>query len=185
MSTDIALNELVAEELYERASACYVELLDKSSRIPKITDVMDTLSIQHPDIYPSEHRQHYLAKLHNKEFGTYLEKFRGEYQQRTLASKALAAHLGHNIGSKALAQLMDKLDDPDADIKVKDLIALAQLGFGLAEKVGEQAKAMAGDDKAKQNVFQTLVMSLPPEHAEAMTMEIIRRAQKQAMVIDA
>lgn len=179
MSTDIALNELATDELYERASSVYVQLLDAQSSPPKITQVMAKLCAECPDIYPKEHEQRFLAKLHNPEFNAYLEKYRGEYIQRQLAPKLLAAHMGHKIGAKALERLIDRLDSGE-DIKTKDLVALVQLGFGLAEKVGQEVKAVAGDTPQVNAAFQQVLVTLPPEMAEAMAVELIRRQRKVA-----
>lgn len=182
MSTDIALNELVAEELYERAAACYVDLLDKRSRPPKITEVMRVLCSEHPDVYPKEHEQHFLAKLHNPAFDAFLEKYRGEYIQRQLAPKLLAAHMGTKIGAKALEQLIDRLDSGD-EIKTKDLVALVQLGFGLAEKVGQEVSKQTGNQTQVNFVFQDLLGRVTPDMAEAMTAEMIRINRKKAAEI--
>ncbi len=183
MSTDITLNQIVAEELYERAAACYVDLLDNRSTPPKITEVMRLLCDQYPDIYPKEHEQHFLAKLHNPDFDSYLEKYRGEYIQRQLAPKLLAAHMGHKIGAKALEQLIDKLDSGE-EIKTKDLVSLVQLGFGLAEKVGQEVAKQTGNQTQVNLVFQDLLGRVTPDMAEAMTLEMIRLKRKQMDVID-
>ena len=183
MSTSLTLNEIVAEELYERASACYVEMLDKSARPPKITAVMSKLCDDFPDLYPHEHEQHYLAKLHSPAFDEYLERYRGEYIQRQLAPKLLAAHMGHKIGSKALEQLIERLDTGE-DISTKDLIALAQLGFGMAEKVGQEVKKTLGDTPQVDQSIQNIFNILSPEMAEGFAAELIRRQRKEQAVID-
>ena len=182
-STLQTLNNIVAEELFERAAQKYVELLDQVTQAPKITKVMDALCSEHPDIYPKEHKQHYLAKLHNPDFNSYLEKYRGEYIQRQLAPRLLAAHMGHRIGSKALEQLMNRLDSGD-EIATKDLIALAQLGFSFAEKVGAEVKQNLGDTPQVNAAFQQVLVTLPPELAEAMAVELIRRQRKEIVASD-
>ena len=183
MTTSIALNNIIAEELYERAAACYVDMLDKSARPPKITAVMSKLCDDFPDIYPREHEQHYLAKLHNPDFNDYLEKYRGEYIQRQLAPKLLAAHMGHKIGAKALEQLIERLDTGE-EISTKDLIALAQLGFGMAEKVGQEVKKTLGDTPQVDQSIQNIFNILSPEMAEGFAAELIRRQRKEQAVID-
>ena len=144
---------------------------------------VDKLCEQYPDLYPREHRSHHLAKLTSPAFNEYLTKARGEYIQKTLAPRLAAAHFGHRIGTMALERLIEMLDDPDATIKPKDLVSLAQLGFGLAEKVDVDIKQTVGTGSVQvTNAMLTIIQGLPPELAEAFTLEYIRRQQQ--LVID-
>jgi hypothetical protein len=180
ISTDVTLNKIVTDELYERASVCYCEMIDASNTAPKITAVMDKLIREHPDDYKREYRQDYLRQLQNPQFNSYLESFREEYIKRTLASRLLAAQLGHRMGTKATERIMEALEG-ETELKTKDLIAIAKLGFDLAREV-DHVEPAAGPTYATQvnNFFGELADKLPEEMLNAYSLELIRRSRLQA-----
>jgi hypothetical protein len=171
------------ERLYSQAASTYLDILDGDGRPPKVDYVVDVLCEKHP---------HYDAVqvatwLNDPEFDTYLKTRRQRHLIERTAAKLVAAEMGAALGVKAIGRLQDRLNDPGANIKDKDLIAMAQLGMTLNAGIDKDLTEATGDVKITMNLKNVLV-GLPPERAAALGAAYARTLASpgaKAEVIDA
>jgi hypothetical protein len=163
------------EALYERAATAYLDLMDEGKTRPRIADIADVLAGRHPDEYGASYREAILERLKNTEFDRYLADRRKRHLIERLAPRMLAAEMGSRVGAKAL-ELLDRQLNEGYDIRPKDLVEIAKLGFALSEKVDKDLEEVTGSNNLTINMeFKQLLLGLPPERRMAVAQEFTRR----------
>lgn len=149
--------------LFEQAASTYLDILDETSKPPKLNELVSTICENHPN-YDAVQLETWLK---DPEFDTYLKGRRQRHLIERTAAKLLAAEMGSRLGVKALERLMERLENSAEDVKDKDLIAIAQLGMSLNAGIDKDLTEATGDVKITMNL-KNVLMNLPAERAAAL-----------------
>jgi hypothetical protein len=167
------LTQQEEELLWERVATHYLRLQDeRRGRKVKVDDALRACLEAHPNEYVEVVAK---AAIKTKDFDEYLAQRRKDHLIRSLVPELVAAEWGTRAGEMAWERIVSKMEDGE-DVPMKDLIAVAKLGYELAAKADKRVEEVTETPNVKVNIdLKGLLLGLPSDMAADYMAEIGRR----------
>lgn len=168
------------DRIFESAATVYFDILKESGKPPKvITVARETareLGIE--DLQVS-------SQICGPDWDAYMVTRRRRRIIEECALKVTAAEFAERIQNQSLSRLVDLLENPEAKVSTKDLIAAAELASRLNAQVDESMSEVTGTGDVTVNVkFKNLLIGLPPERRAAFMSEVLRQGTAPVLEIE-
>lgn len=163
------LTEAEISLLWERVATAYLRLQEeRNGKRVKVAEAVDAVLAKHPGEYSSAVAR---AEVRDKGFEEYLASRRKDHLIRQVVPSLMAAEMGSRVGEKALAMLLDRLENGE-DIATRDLLAIAKAGYEMVGKADKTVEEVTGVQKVQVNLdVKGLLLGMSPELAQ----EAVRR----------